>query len=124
MVDNSRCPVWGGPRDHQGRIDEVARGEVAHARDRAGAGAGGDAPGGVLSVPAYQGQMMYPLVLGLAAPEDLWLVGVAMFCLVLRFFRQVHLQWCASLIIDQGREEAQLVNADFGIHVDDPTFGY
>jgi putative transposase len=64
--------------------------------------------------------MMYPLVL------DLVVVGiaVAVTCRVLGFSTQAFYAWKRNPISQRDWDDAQLTNAAFDIHHDDPAFGY
>ncbi|WFP17995.1 hypothetical protein [Citricoccus muralis] len=63
---------------------------------------------------------MYPLDRDLAATG----VPVAVTCRVLGFTKQGFYKWCAKPISDRDLEEALLINACYGIRVDDPEFGH
>lgn len=64
--------------------------------------------------------MMYPLVRELA--EDG--VPVTVTCRVLNIARQPYYRWLAQPVSDREWDRAQLANAVFDAHRDDPEFGY
>ena len=64
--------------------------------------------------------MMYPLVRELAADG----VPVAVTCRVLKIARQPYYRWLANPVTDAELESADLANALFDAHRDDPEFGY
>ncbi len=64
--------------------------------------------------------MMYPLVRELAADG----VPVTVTCRVLNLARQPYYRWLADPVTDTEWREAQLANALFDAHRDDPEFGY
>ena len=64
--------------------------------------------------------MMYPLVRELA--EDG--VPVTVTCRVLKFSRQPYYRWLDQPVTDAEWRQAQLANALFDAHRDDPEFGY
>ena len=64
--------------------------------------------------------MIYPLVRELAVDG----VPVAVTCRVLRIARQPYYRWLAEPVTDSEWAEAQLANALFDAHCDDPEFGY
>jgi putative transposase len=64
--------------------------------------------------------MMYPLVGDLAVDG----IPVALACRVLGFSKQAFYKWRANPVTQREWDDAHLVNAAFGIHHDDPAFGY
>ncbi|MGK2957016.1 MAG: hypothetical protein ACSLFB_01150 [Acidimicrobiales bacterium] len=64
--------------------------------------------------------MMYPLVRELAVDG----IPVTVTCRVLNIARQPYYRWLACPITDAEWDEAQLTNAVFDAHRDDPEFGY
>jgi putative transposase len=64
--------------------------------------------------------MTYPLVLDLAADG----IPVTVTCRVLGFSTQGFYKWCANPVSDRDWDDAHLIDAIIGIHVDDPEFGY
>ena len=64
--------------------------------------------------------MIYPLVKDLAADG----IPVAVTCRVLKIARQPYYRWLANPVTDTEWDEAQLTNAVFDAHRDDPEFGY
>ena len=64
--------------------------------------------------------MMYPLVRELAADG----IPVTVTCRVLNIARQPYYRWLASPVTEAELDEAQLANAVFDAHRDDPEFGY
>jgi putative transposase len=64
--------------------------------------------------------MMYPLVQDLAVAG----IPVTLACRVLGFSKQAFYQWQANPVTDREWDDAHLVNAAIGIHLDDPAFGY
>ena len=64
--------------------------------------------------------MMYPLVRELAADG----IPVTVTCRVLDIARQPYYRWLASAVTEAELGEAQLANAVFDAHRDDPEFGY
>ena len=63
---------------------------------------------------------MYPLVRELAADG----IPVTVTCRVLKIARQPYYRWLAAPVTDAELDEAQLANAIFDAHRDDPEFGY
>jgi len=76
--------------------------------------------GGVSVAGEPAGKMMYPLVRELA--EDG--IPVSVTCRVLKIARQPFYRWLRSPVTDREWEQAQLTNAIFDAHGDDPEFGY
>ena len=68
--------------------------------------------------------MMYPLVRDLAVKGALIRVPITVACRVLGFSKQGYYRWLANPFSDRCWEQAQLINAAFDVHADDPTFGY
>ncbi len=64
--------------------------------------------------------MIYPLVLDLATDG----IPVVVTCRVLKFTPQAFYKWRASPVSNRDRNDAHLLDAALGIHVDDPAFGY
>jgi putative transposase len=64
--------------------------------------------------------MTYPLVEDLAADG----IPVAVACRVLGFSKQAFYQWKANPVSQRDWDDAHLINAAYGIHHDDPAFGY
>ena len=64
--------------------------------------------------------MMYPLVRELAVDG----IPVTVTCRVLNIARQPYYRWLAKPISDTEWGDAQLANAVFDAHRDDPEFGY
>jgi transposase InsO family protein len=64
--------------------------------------------------------MMYPLVRELAADG----IPVTVTCRVLHLARQPYYRWLAEPVTDAEWREAELANALFDAHRDDPEFGY
>jgi putative transposase len=64
--------------------------------------------------------MSYPLVRDCAAAG----VPVAVACRVLGFSRQAFYAWDADPVSQRDWDDAHLINAAYGIHADDPAFGY
>ncbi len=64
--------------------------------------------------------MMYPLVRELAVDG----VPVTVTCRVLKIARQPYYRWLECRVTDAEWDEAQLANAVFDAHRDDPEFGY
>jgi transposase InsO family protein len=64
--------------------------------------------------------MMYPLVRDLAADG----IPVTVTCRVLGFSTQAFYKWRASTVSQRDWGNAQLINAAYDIHADDPAFGY
>jgi putative transposase len=64
--------------------------------------------------------MMYPLVRELAADG----IPVTVTCRVLGLARQPYYRWLAEPVTDRALSQAQLANAVFDAHHDDPEFGY
>jgi len=64
--------------------------------------------------------MMYPLVRELAAEH----IPVAVTCRVLGFSKQAFYKWQANPISQRDWDDAHLINAAYGIHRNDPAFGY
>jgi putative transposase len=64
--------------------------------------------------------MMYPLVRELAADG----IPVTVTCRVLNIARQPYYRWLAQPVTDAVVVKAQLANAVFDAHCDDPEFGY
>lgn len=64
--------------------------------------------------------MMFPLVRDLAATG----VPVAVACRVLGFSKQAFYQWEANPVSERDWQEAELLNAAYDIHADDPEFGH
>ncbi|NLA34508.1 MAG: IS3 family transposase [Actinobacteria bacterium] len=74
---------------------------------------------------AYLGQanlpkMMFPLVSDLAAEG----IAVTLTCRVLKLCRQHYYRWLKEPVTEREREHAELTNAIFNAHRDDPEFGY
>lgn len=70
------------------------------------------------------GNMMYPLVRELAAPDARIRVPVAVTCRVLKIARQPYYRWLAQPVTDGELEQAYRADALFDAHRDDPEFGY
>ena len=64
--------------------------------------------------------MRYPLVLDLADDG----IPVAVTCRVLKFSKQAFYAWRKNPITQRDWDDVHLINAAYGIHHDDPTFGY
>jgi putative transposase len=64
--------------------------------------------------------MTYPLVLDLAADG----IPVTVTCRVLGFSTQGFYKWAANPVSQRDWDDAHLIDAIIGIHVDDPEFGY
>jgi transposase InsO family protein len=64
--------------------------------------------------------MMFPLVRDLAADG----IPVAVTCRVLGFSKQSFYRWKANPVCRRDWDDAHLINAVYGIHADDPAFGY
>lgn len=64
--------------------------------------------------------MSYPLVRDLAAAG----IPVTVTCRVLGFTPQAFYEWQAEPVTDRDWRDAQLINAAYDIHHDDPEFGY
>ncbi|WP_315070760.1 IS3 family transposase [uncultured Microbacterium sp.] len=65
-------------------------------------------------------QMMFPLVLDLAADR----IPVAVTCRVLGFSKQAFFRWRKSPVSQRDWDNAHLTNAAVDLHRDDPAFGY
>ncbi|WP_429462712.1 IS3 family transposase [Microbacterium sp. ZKA21] len=65
-------------------------------------------------------QMMFPLVLDLAADR----IPIAVTCRVLGFSKQAFFQWRANPVSQRDWDNAHLTNAAVDLHRDDPAFGY
>ncbi|MDX2401493.1 IS3 family transposase [Microbacterium algeriense] len=65
-------------------------------------------------------QMMFPLVLDLAADR----VPIAVTCRVLGFSKQAFFRWRANPVSQRDWDNAHLTNAAVDLHRDDPAFGY
>ena len=65
-------------------------------------------------------EMMYPLVRELADDG----IPVAVTCRVLKVSRQPNYRWLGQLVGEREWDRAQLTNAIFDAHRDDPEFGY
>lgn len=68
--------------------------------------------------------MIYPLVRELAATGNLIRVPVAVTCRVLKIAKQPFYRWLKNPVSNRAWDEAQLVNAAFDLHAEEPTFGY
>lgn len=68
--------------------------------------------------------MIYPLVRELAATDAPIRVPVAVTCRVLKIAKQPYYRWLKHPVSDRAWDEAQLTNAAFDLHDDEPTFGY
>ncbi len=68
--------------------------------------------------------MIYPLVRELAAAGAPIRVPVAVTCRVLKIAKQPSCRWLKHPVPDRAWDEAQLTNAAFDLHVEEPTFGY
>ncbi len=68
--------------------------------------------------------MIYPLVRELAAAGAPIRVPVAVTCRVLKIAKQPYYRWLKHPVSDRAWDEAQLTNAAFDVHDDEPTFGY
>ena len=68
--------------------------------------------------------MIYPLVRELAATGAPIRVPVAVTCRVLKIAKQPSCRWLKNPVSDRAWDEAQLTNAAFDVHDDEPTFGY
>ena len=68
--------------------------------------------------------MIYPLVRELATTGAPIRVPVAVTCRVLKIAKQPYYRWLKHPVPDRAWEEAQLTNAAFDLHVEEPTFGY
>ncbi len=64
--------------------------------------------------------MSYPLVGDCAAAG----IPVAVTCRTLGFSKQAFYQWKANPVSQRDWDDAHLINAAYGIHADDPAFGY
>lgn len=64
--------------------------------------------------------MRFPLVLDLAGDG----IPVAVTCRVLGFSKQAFYRWKADPVSQRDWDDAHLINAAYGIHADDPAFGY
>ncbi|MGP6172523.1 IS3 family transposase [Microbacterium sp. A196] len=65
-------------------------------------------------------QMMFPLVLDLAADR----IPITVTCRVLGFSKQAFFKWRANPVSKRDWDNAHLTNAAVDIHADDPAFGY
>ena len=99
-----------GSEDAKGQLLGLRRSR-RHYDEAAGAGSGGDAPGGGLPVPGHAPKMMYPLVLDLAAKEAPVRVPVAVTCRVLGFSKQGFYQWRKDPVTQRDWDDAALINA-------------
>ena len=68
--------------------------------------------------------MIYPLVRELAATGAPMRVPVAVTCRVLKIAKQPYYRWLRNPVSDRAWDEAQLTNAAFDLHAEEPTFGY
>ena len=64
--------------------------------------------------------MMYPLVGDLAGEG----IPVAVSCRVLGFSKQAFYAWRKNPVSRRDFDDAQLINAAYDVHADDPEFGY
>lgn len=64
--------------------------------------------------------MMYPLVIDLHKEG----IAVSLTCRILGFSTAAFYKWKANPISDRDWDQAQLINAAFDVHNDDPAFGY
>jgi hypothetical protein len=64
--------------------------------------------------------MIYPLVRELAAEK----IPVAVTCRVLGFSTQAYYKWLAQPVSQRDWDDADLINAAYDIHADNPAFGY
>jgi len=69
-------------------------------------------------------QMIYPLVLNLAATGALIRVPVAVTYRVLGFSKQAFYKWKKNPVTKRDWADAHLINMALDIHHDDPAFGY
>ncbi|MCE0510385.1 IS3 family transposase [Microbacterium sp. KKR3/1] len=65
-------------------------------------------------------QMMFPLVLDLAADR----IPIAVACRMLGFSKQAFFRWRANPVSQRDWDNAHLTNAAVDLHRDDPAFGY
>jgi len=68
--------------------------------------------------------MICPLVQELAAAGARLWVPVVVTCRVLGFSKQGYCQWLGAPVAQRDWDDAHLANAAFGVHADDPEFGY
>jgi hypothetical protein len=73
-----------------------------------------------LLCPRRPPKMIDPLVRELAAEQLL----VAVTCRVLGFSKQAYYKWLAHPVCQRDWNDARLINATYGIHDEDPVFGY